>query len=109
MDCVADTIYYEARGEGEQGMRAIAHVIINRANEEGVSPCIIVRRPNQFAKKTKITDWKTWKIAQRIASNPGWDFTKGATYFHNYSVKPRWSYKLKITYKFGGHVFYKPN
>jgi len=108
MDCIADTIYYEARGEGEQGMRAIAHVIINRANEKGVNPCIIVNQPKQFAKKSKIKEWGTWNLAKKISQNPGWDFTRGATYFHNLSVKPKWSYKLKVTYKFGSHVFYKP-
>lgn len=109
MDCVAETVYYEARGESEQGMRAIAHVIFNRAEKEGVSPCIIVRRPNQFAKpKKKITDWKSWKLAKLISENPGKDFTKGATYFHNYSVKPSWSYKFRVTYRLGGHIFYKP-
>lgn len=107
MDCVADTIYYEARGESEDGMRAIAHVIYNRAKKEGVSPCIIVRRPNQFAKGPKHPKSDRWKIAKKISINPGWDLTRGATYFHNRSVRPYWIRSLKVTFKLGAHIFYK--
>jgi N-acetylmuramoyl-L-alanine amidase len=107
MDCVADTVYYEARGEGEQGMRAVAHVIYNRAREEGVSPCIIVRRPNQFARGPSRPRDSLWQQARRISLNPGWDLTRGATYFHNRSVRPYWIRRLIVTFSFGGHIFYK--
>ena len=107
MDCVADTVYYEARGEGETGMRAVAHVIYNRAKEAGVSPCIIVRKPNQFAKGRSKPNSKQWQLAKRISLNPGWDLTRGATYFHNRSVRPYWIRKLQVSFTFGGHIFYR--
>ncbi len=69
MDCIADTVYYEARGEGEQGMRAVAHVILNRSKEQGVSPCVIVKRPNQFATGPSKHYNKQWKLAKRISLN----------------------------------------
>ena len=46
MDCiseVASVVYAESRGEGEQGIRAVIHVIMNRSKEQGVKPCVIVR------------------------------------------------------------------
>lgn len=107
MDCVADTIYYEARGEGEDGMRAIAHVIYNRAKEEGVSPCIIVRRPHQFAKGPSRPKDKVWQLARKISINPGWDLTRGATFFHNRSVRPYWIKSLTVSFNWGGHIFYR--
>lgn len=107
MDCVADTVYYEARGEGEEGMRAVAHVIFNRAKQEGVSPCIIVRRPNQFAKGPSRRKDSEWKLAKKVSLNPGWDLTRGATYFHNRSVRPYWIKSLKVTFTWGGHIFYR--
>lgn len=107
MDCVADTVYYEARGEGETGMRAVAHVIYNRAKEAGVSPCIIVRKPNQFATGRSKPSSKQWQLAKRISLNPGWDLTRGATYFHNRSVRPYWIRKLQVSFTFGGHIFYR--
>lgn len=107
MDCVADTVYYEARGEGEEGMRAVAHVIFNRAKQEGVSPCIIVRRPNQFAKGPSRRKDSEWRLAKKVSLNPGWDLTRGATYFHNRSVRPYWIRSLKVTFTWGGHIFYR--
>lgn len=107
MDCVADTVYYEARGEGEDGMRAIAHVIYNRAEKEGVSPCIIVRRPHQFATGPSKPKDKQWQLAKKISIKPGKDLTRGATYFHNYSVRPYWIRSLVVTFKLGGHIFYR--
>lgn len=108
MDCVAETVYYEARGEGEDGMRAVAHVIYNRAREQGVSPCVIVRQPGQFAKSKGKPNPRDpqWRLAVKISINPGTDLTNGATYFHNRTVKPYWIRKLKVTFSFGGHIFY---
>lgn len=110
MDCineVVNTVYAESRGESQIGMRAIVHIILNRSKEQGVKPCIIVRRPKQFAKGiTKPSD-PIWQRAKKLVLDPGSDITKGATYFHNYSVKPAWSYRFKVTLKLGNHIFYK--
>jgi hypothetical protein len=108
VDCineVANVAYYEARAS-ENNMRAVVHVILNRAKERGVSTCIIVKERNQFATKGKIVEWDRWQIAKKIVLQPGKDITNGATFFHNLTVKPRWSYTLKITYRVGGHIFY---
>lgn len=108
MDCVAEVVYAEARGEGEAGMRAVTNVIYNRSKRRGKSPCIIVRQPNQFAKPRRIDrNSKAFRIAKRLSINPGRDNTNGATYFHNTSVRPKWSYNMKITLKLGNHIFYK--
>jgi spore germination cell wall hydrolase CwlJ-like protein len=108
MDCVAETVYYEARGEGETGMRAVAHVIFNRAREQGVSPCVIVRQPGQFVRsRGRPRTSSTWSHALRISNNPGPDITRGATFFHNRSVRPSWSYRFRVTFTWGGHIFYR--
>lgn len=89
-------------------MRGVAHVIFNRAKELGIEPCVVVSRPAQFKLMGgPINEEDRWKLAQKIAKNPGPDITRGATYFHNTSIKPYWSYKLKVTYKVAGHIFYK--
>jgi len=108
VDCineVANVAYYEARAS-EANMRAVVHVIINRAKERGVSTCLIVRERNQFATRGKIVEKDKWQLAKRIVLQPGKDLTKGATFFHNLSVKPYWSYTLRVTYRVGGHIFY---
>ena len=108
MDCineVANVAYYEARAS-ENNMRAVVHVILNRAKEKKVSTCVIVRQPNQFATRGPIKERSRWLFARNIALSPGPDITKGATYFHNLSVRPYWSYTLKVTYRVAGHIFY---
>lgn len=101
-------MYAEARGEGEIGMRAVVHVIYNRAEEKGISPCIIVRQPKQFARAAPKPGDKKWQIAKRISMNPGVDITKGATYFHaNWIKPPAWTYRLKVSFRFGNHIFYR--
>lgn len=107
MDCVANTIYYEARGEGEQGMKAVAHVIYNRAKKWSLHPCKVVNQPNQFATGKSRPHDAAWRKALAIAINPGVDITRGATYFHNYSVRPSWIRSMIVTYRFGGHIFYR--
>ena len=102
---MANVAYYEARAS-EDNMRAVVHVILNRAKEKGVSACSIVRQPNQFATRGPIKERIRWHLAKSIVLNPGPDITRGATYFHNLTVKPKWSYRLKVTYRVAGHVFY---
>ena len=109
MDCplVPLVLYNEARNS-EENMRAVAHVILNRAKKLNISPCVVVSIPNQFDTRIKtINETKRWHLAQKIALNPGPDPTNGATFFHNSSVRPSWSYKFKVTYRVANHIFYK--
>jgi len=106
---IVNVVYAESRGEGELGMKALTHVILNRSNEQGVKPCIIIRQPNQFAKGVSKPSDPIWQRAKKLVLNPGYDITKGATYFHaNWGVKPIWSYRFKVTLRLGNHIFYKP-
>lgn len=111
MDCineVANVVYAESRGEGEKGMNAVVHIILNRSKKQGVKPCIIVKQRNQFTKGISRPKDPLWQKARQMVISPGKDFTYGATYFHNHTVRPSWSYKFKITLKLGNHIFYKP-
>lgn len=109
MDCineVVQVVYNEARGSIDN-MRAVAHVIYNRSKETGKSICTVVRTPNQFAtKRTKVKEPIQWRLATRIVLDPGPDLTRGATFFHNWTVRPSWSYRFKVTYRVAGHTFY---
>ena len=105
---VVNTVYAESRGAGEQGMKAVVHVIMNRSKEKGVRPCIIVRQPNQFARGASRPKDPAWQMAKKLVLSPGSDITKGATYFHADWIKsPSWTYKLRVTLKLGKHIFYK--
>lgn len=109
MDCineVAAVAYHEARAS-EEGMKAVVHVIMNRANQSGVSTCKIVRQPKQFMANGPIKEPKRLELAKQIVTHPGPDITKGATYFHNGTVRPYWIKHMTITFRFGGHIYYK--
>ena len=47
-DCLAYAIFHEARGEGEEGMRAVASVIFNRAKKQRKPLCAVIKLPSSF-------------------------------------------------------------
>lgn len=113
--CLSLTIYFEARGEPEQGMYAVAEVVTNRAKERGKSVCDVVYEKNQFS---WVKGWngklpegkpgweKSVSIAHTTLETGGHNYTNGATYFHSKKVKrPNWKAVYAIT--IGNHVFYK--
>lgn len=130
---VAATLYGEAAGEGEKGMKAVANVIKNRADSKGVSPKDVVLKPKQFSmwnnkqdKNSQVQYIKTinsqasknpnvksvWDIAKSLVSthinSKGDDVTNGAQYYHTTSINPYWTKNLEYTTTIGKHKFYKP-
>lgn len=107
VECVAQAVYHEARGESSMGQRAVAHVILNRAKVRKLTPCQVIRQPNQFHFKIRARySGKDWERARQIAYYPGRDPTGGAMYFHSTGVNPKWR-NLKVTTRIGNHIFYK--
>ena len=49
VNVVAETIWLEARGEGDRGIRAVASVIRNRSVERGLSPREVCLERGQFS------------------------------------------------------------
>lgn len=113
LNCIAQNVYYEARGEPIEGQLAVANVTLNRA-EDGRWPssaCDVVHQPNQFSwvsHKQKRPEGQEWTIAQVVAITvyilP--DPTQGATHFHANYVKPYWAKGKKVLAKIGDHIFY---
>jgi N-acetylmuramoyl-L-alanine amidase len=109
LNCMAITIYHEARGEPLAGQYAVAYVILNRSETE-VFPntiCGVVAQKGQFygyKPKTKRSDKEAWQQAMRVAKaaynlhDAGYDTTNGALYFNNSKRKG-----LRI----GNHTFYQ--
>jgi len=117
------TIWREARGEGHEGMRAVAHVIANRSAKQKTDVSAICTAPWQFSSMTAPGDpmliqWpKTGDaqfedamiIVETIYENADADPTGGATMYANLAVcKPKWDFsKLVHTVKIGAHDFWK--
>lgn len=113
--CLSRNLYHEARGEGTEGMLAVAHVVVNRVRDHRwpSDVCEVIYQKNQFSwvgrVSGKIHEPKAYEeartIAERVLSGLEEDFTKGSTFFHATYVKP--FNKLVPTIRIGKHVFYK--
>lgn len=125
--CLAEALYFEARGESVKGQFAVAEVILNRV-KSGRFPSSICGVINQGTGKrfqcqfTYTCDGRKEVIAEpaaydrvakvaRLAMDGVQDaaLTDGATHYHTTSVRPRWSRVYKQTAKIGVHVFYRDN
>ena len=123
--CLSEVLYYEARGEGDQGQKAVAEVIFHRMNSKnyGHSICAVVYEgaghPGcQFSftcngdldRRKDARDWsRAERLAAEILTDQAWrkDSTGGATNYHAVSVAPDWADTLEKTGQIGNHVFYR--
>ncbi len=123
--CLSEVMYYEARGEGETGEKAVAEVVFHRmrTGNYGQSICAVVYegadKPGcqfSFACNGDLREPKSpqdWLRAQVLAAriltgeeHLG-DITEGATSYHAVSVQPDWANELERTVQIGNHIFYK--
>lgn len=119
---IADTLYMEARGEGEHGQRAVATVIYNRAHGKAGKMEIVCLKPKQFScwngktpKNVIIApknafDRQAYIIALKIEKEllngkfkPLGDWTH---YFNPKLCNPSWAKGAKQT-RVGNHNFLK--
>lgn len=125
--CLAEAMYYEARGEGAEGEEAIAEVIFHRMHHRGFpgSICGVVYQGVENApacqfsfvcdgemRRPKVAaDWARAKLlAAKILSGYMMlgNMTEGATSYHAVDVEPDWSSSLERTVQIGNHIFYRP-
>ena len=123
--CLSEVLYYEARGEGAGGQKAIAEVVFHRMNrgDYGHSICAVVYegkgRPGcqfSFTCNGQINRPKqmvAWREAERLAAQiltgqvPLRNATGGALNYHAVSVAPDWADTMDKTTQIGNHVFYR--
>lgn len=118
-ECLASTVYFEARGEPLAGQLAVAEVVLNRAEDGrfGDDVCDVVRKPYQFSfvRRGIIPDAPRsslpWKRATAIAyialnrmkSSPA----SRSLYFHAARVSPSWRHTQRRLARLGDHIFYQ--
>ena len=124
--CLADAVYFEARGEAVRGQIAVAQVVMNRVFSGFYpnTPCAVVYQNShrhlacQFtfacdgiADVVKEPDmWdRARKIAKETLDGRLWlpEVAK-STHYHAYWVRPSWVHEMKKMYRFGVHTFYRP-
>jgi spore germination cell wall hydrolase CwlJ-like protein len=125
--CLATAIYFEARGEPEEGRVAVAQVVLNRVKNPAYpdTVCGVVyqnknkRNRCQFSFacdgiRDRISDKGSWNEAQalavRILNDTSGMFLADvgtSTHYHANYVRPRWARKMKKMDKIGRHIFYR--
>lgn len=104
--CIAVAIYKEASGENVFGQVAVMDTIQQRMKDKHKTACQIIKEPGQFSWGTSnIKPTKQQLTRYRFVSRIP-PVVEGARYFHNASVKPSWTRKMKVKAKIGRHVFY---
>ena len=123
--CLANGIYFEARGESLRGQAAVAQVILNRVRNPTYpnSICGVVyqndnwRNRCQFSfacdgRKDKITSPSHYKMAKDVAMavTAGKIFIPevgSSTHYYAQYVSPGWARAMKKMTKIGLHIFYR--
>ena len=124
-NCLAQAMYYEARGDGQRGEEAVAEVIFNRMRD-GNYPGTICGVVYEGARSGHGCQFSfacdgaehvrkepgAWAEARRLASQildgyrPLGDQTGGATSYHADYVEPGWTDMVETT-QIGNHKFFR--
>jgi hypothetical protein len=122
--CLAEAVYFEARGEPYIGQVAVAQVVLNRARS-GKWPrglCAVIAQGVERGEKCQFSYMcrttraapvgPMWDRAQEVAI----DAARGrvwlrelveATHYHTTAVAPVWRQGLDMLGTFGTHIFYR--
>ena len=122
-ECLALSMYFEARSEGRRGMLAVGWTVMNRIRSDAFpgTPCRVVRQggeqpPCQFSwwcdgRSDRPRNRESWdqalEIAARLMTDPPADPTRGALFFHRADVSPAWRHSRTRTVRIGSHIFYR--
>lgn len=122
--CLAEALYFEARGESVRGMFGVAEVILNRVDDRRYpdSVCGVVNQGTgeryrcQFTytcdgRPEVIHEPKAYRLVGKVAKlmidGAPRTLTKGATHYHTKAVNPNWARVFPKTTAIGYHLFYR--
>ncbi len=124
--CLAQAVYFEARGEAVRGQIAVAQVVMNRVfsgyypntvcgvvyqSKYRHSECQFTFACERYSDVIREPDmWeRAKKIAKAMLEGLIWLPEIGkSTHYHAYYVHPSWVSEMRRMYKFGVHTFYRP-
>ena len=126
LECLAENIYFEARGEPLDGQYAVAEVTLNRTRADHFphTVCGVVHETRWDPSRRRFVadfswtelgalspqDGPDWKQAMAVASAAYEDqhepLVPGALFYHTTSVHPAWSRNRKAVATIGNHIFY---
>jgi N-acetylmuramoyl-L-alanine amidase len=127
LQCLAENIYFEARGEPLNGQYAVAEVTLNRTRAQNFphTICSVVHQMRWDPNRRRVVadfswtelgalspdDGPAWKRAMEVASAAYDDLrdpiVPGALFYHSTSVRPGWAKTRTAIATIGNHVFYR--
>ncbi|NIY80244.1 cell wall hydrolase [Celeribacter sp. HF31] len=122
--CLAEALYFEARGESVKGQFAVAEVILNRVSSPAFpnTVCGVVHQGTGRKYQCQFTytcdghadvvrEKGAWdqvaKVAKLMIDGAPRTLTQGATHYHTRAVNPRWARAFAKTAQIGVHMFYR--
>lgn len=123
--CLAEGIYFEARGEIVKGQAAVAQVILNRVRNPAYpdTVCGVVYQNRSWRNRCQFSfacDGTTPRVRStrhyRVAEEVGLAVTAGkiflpevgsSTHYHATYVSPRWARSMERLQRIGLHIFYR--
>jgi spore germination cell wall hydrolase CwlJ-like protein len=123
--CLSEVLYFEARGETEQGQAGVAEVIFHRlaSGRHGSTICAVVYEGagQTFCQFTFACDGSldrpkaadTWRAAQVLAARimtgqvQAPQALEGATHYHTTAIRPTWAPQMQLLARIGNHIFYR--
>lgn len=126
LTCLAQAVYFEARGEPLLGQFAVAEVVMNRVDDPRypATICSVVFQNERWKHRCQFSfacDGRTdrprhtaaWFTAQMVAALAAEDRERravgSATHYHATYVQPTWAASLTKTTELGRHIFYRDN
>jgi spore germination cell wall hydrolase CwlJ-like protein len=123
-ECLAEALYFEARGETVRGMFAVGEVILNRVDSNNYPDtlCNVINQGTgrkygcQFTYTCDgiaevIAEPRSWervgKVARILVDGVPRALTGGATHYHTKAVNPSWAQRYPRTATIGSHHFYR--
>lgn len=126
INCLAQNIYFEARGSNLADKAAVADVVLNRTQDRRypATVCSVISQGVITGRTDCQFSWKcdsrsnvplasdSWDDAKTIAYNmyvhgKFRGISEGATHYHATYVKPYWAKSLRMVGRIGSHVYYR--
>jgi spore germination cell wall hydrolase CwlJ-like protein len=119
-ECLANAVYFEARGEPIEGQLAVAEVVLNRVESRKYpgTICEVVVQPWQFsfinprtgafpkANRSSLAWRKAVAIARIAERDAARRLSNDILWYHADYVAPGWGKRLNRETKIGLHIFY---
>jgi N-acetylmuramoyl-L-alanine amidase len=127
LQCLAENVYFEARGEPLQGQYAVAEVTLNRTEAPDFphTICAVVHETRWDPSRRRFVadfSWtelrerspdngSAWRQAMTVATAVYDDVNEpvvpGALFYHATSIRPAWSRSKRKIATIGNHIFYR--